>query len=559
MGIKYFFSWLRNNFKDSIKTTPKCVMPNVDVLLFDMNGIFHNICAEVYEYGPYKKDHLLTPKRNKKELERKAFQKICEHVDMMVKLVQPKEKILLCIDGVAPQSKQNQQRSRRFKSARDKTEEEFNTFDSNCISPGTEWMDHLGKYMDFYIHSKVGKDWNFEVLFSNDKVQGEAEHKLIDYTRKLSEEDRKKSYMIYGMDADLVMLTLGTMLEKMYIIRENMQYGYFIIDVGDIRTQLYNKMNWNEEEDFDDFKHFYDYKNAIYDFIAMCFTVGNDFLPQIPSIEIYEGGIEIMFDNYKSVCKEYGHLTTITSDGVVFNKQSLKVFFECMKTQEKNILEQKLSKKELYFPDEDMERYMSVNDGKVELDFVKYKRLYNERKFGTDVKKSCHKYLEGMQWVLTYYIGGCKEWNWIYPFHYAPFMTDLVDHIDDFSTNIYKSVSTPCNPFFQLVRILPPKSRNLIPFPLQRIFDGKLKQSFPETFEVDLKGKKKEWEGIVLIPFLNDKEMQKEYNQCVRELEDKDKRRNMFGKVFYYKPSTFISKYTSYYGDIVTYCNKHII
>ena len=564
MGIKYFFSWLRSNFGQHILSqkvgASQSNMPDIDVLMFDMNGIFHNVCAHVYEYGPFKRENLLQRRVNHKDLQLKAFKEVCDIIDFMVNFVKPKEKILLCIDGIAPQSKQNQQRSRRFRSANDKSDEEFNKFDSNCISPGTQFMDYLGKYIDFYIQSKVGKEWNFEVIFSNDKVPGEAEHKLIDYARKLNEEERKKSFMVYGMDADLIMLTLGTMLENMHIIRENtfaIEKTFYILNIGEIRKDLYNKMNWNEDEEGIP-RHFYDYKNAVYDFIAMCFTVGNDFLPQIPTIEIYEGGIEIMFDNYKSVCREYGHLTEITKSGVIFNKNTLKKFFECMMKLEKNILEQKLSKKEVYFPDEYLESCAKITDGVYNLDFEKYRNVYNEKKLGGKVRQSCLKYLEGMQWVLTYYIEGCKEWNWTYPFHYTPFMTDLYDYIDSFNLHISKQVSQPCYPYFQLVRILPPRSRRLLPLPLQKIFDGKLKEYFPEKFEVDLKGKKNEWEGIVILPFLDDKELLKEYNVYIRELTDSDRKRNTFGKTFIYKPSAFVSRYSSYYGEMIINCVREM-
>jgi 5'-3' exonuclease len=565
MGIKYFFSWLRKNFDDNVKNVKNSYqLPEIDVLMFDMNGIFHNVCAEVYEYGPYKKSHLLQKPINKKHIQLKVFQKVCEHIDFMINFICPKEKILLCIDGVAPQSKQNQQRSRRFKSAKEKSDEEFMKFDSNCISPGTEFMEYLGKYIDYHIHKSVGNNWNFEVYFSNDKVPGEAEHKLIDYTRKLNEQDKKKSYMVYGMDADLIMLTLGTMLESVYIIRENTfssEKAYYLIEISEIRRHLFNIMNWNDDEyecdenELEIPKHFYNYENAIYDFIAMCFTVGNDFLPQIPTIEIYEGGIEIMFDSYKTVCKEYGHLTKITDDGVIFNKNTLKKFFEYMKDLEKGILEQKLSKREMFFQDENLERYAEIKDGIYNLNFPRYLRNYNENKIKS-TKQACLKYLEGMQWVLTYYIEGCKEWNWTYQFHYAPHISDLYQYIDEFNISFSKIKSSPCQPFFQLVRIMPSKSKNLIPRSLHSIFDGDLKDSFPQEFEIDIKGKKKEWEGIALIPFLNDRELLSQYNRCIREITEQEKKRNMFGKVFIYKPTEILKTYSSYYGNFETNCER---
>ena len=43
--------------------------------------------------------------------------------------------------------------------------------------------------------------------FSNEKVPGEGEHKIIDYIRKNNPYD---SYCIYGADADLFMLSLSS-------------------------------------------------------------------------------------------------------------------------------------------------------------------------------------------------------------------------------------------------------------------------------------------------------------------------------------------------------------
>ena len=98
------------------------------------------------------------------------------------------------MDGVAPRAKMNQQRSRRFRSskeaealaakllARDGSLPDQDAFDSNCITPGTDFMLKLGLAMRKWVEYKQKTDpvWKngCDVVISGPDVPGEGEHKV---------------------------------------------------------------------------------------------------------------------------------------------------------------------------------------------------------------------------------------------------------------------------------------------------------------------------------------------------------------------------------------------
>lgn len=118
------------------------------------------------------------------------------------KLVRPQKVLYLAVDGVAPRAKMNQQRSRRFRSAKDaevtaseilarsalKGNRELpsdilaSRFDSNCITPGTDFMLKLSLALQRWVEFKMTSDpfWKdgASVIVSGPDVPGEGEHKV---------------------------------------------------------------------------------------------------------------------------------------------------------------------------------------------------------------------------------------------------------------------------------------------------------------------------------------------------------------------------------------------
>lgn len=563
MGIHRFFYWFKNTFGEHIQDISSNTDLNtqVDTLLLDLNGIFHTSAQKIYQYGNYKPRPTLMRENvinNKSDgyKQRKVFQDVCYRITQLVNLVQPSTNIVLCVDGTAPLGKQLQQRKRRYKSAQDSMNSNMD-FDPCSITPGTRFLDNLTKYIDWYIRKMISQDdtWkHLNIYYSNEKVSGEGEHKILEYIRKYGNEN--DTYCMYGIDADLIMLSMGTHLPKFYILRDDMynKRNHLWIDISAVASKLSNEiMCWDNTS-----SKKYNKKYAINDFIFMCFMVGNDFLPQIPTIDIFNGGIDIMLNLYKTVGYEYGHLTRIVHDKVFFVKKSLEIFLGEMSTMEKDMLETKLNSNDKFHPDEILNNNTLVIENKgYKVDTEKYREEYYSKHFQShdiSTKNVCLEYLKGMQWVLSYYLNGVPDWRWYYPYHYAPFPHDMSKYLHHFKFPEFNSNAQPLSAYEQLLSVLPPKSANLIPHPLNTLLtdtNSVLKKYCPDEVKVDLSGKRQEWEGIVIIPHIDVNIVSDEYTKLAPQIDTRDMKRNTRGYNFLYKYNPKYTKlFKSYYGDI---------
>ena len=164
-------------------------MPEFDSLYLDMNGIIHG-CSHPADADVEKAISV-----------REMMLGIFRYIERLVnEIVKPKKVLFMAIDGVAPRAKLNQQRSRRFRAAQERMEtiakmnqraaqgndvfDANSMFDSNCITPGTEFMEIVGSHIRWFIRKKMKEDplWQgLEVVFSGHDVPGEGEHKVSGY------------------------------------------------------------------------------------------------------------------------------------------------------------------------------------------------------------------------------------------------------------------------------------------------------------------------------------------------------------------------------------------
>ncbi|KAF9493337.1 hypothetical protein BDN71DRAFT_1107497 [Pleurotus eryngii] len=149
----------------------------------------------------------------------------------------------MAVDGVAPRAKMNQQRSRRFRTAKEAKEvrekaegkgeklPDEKAFDSNCITPGTPFMTRLSAQLKYFINKKISEDssWrDIEVVLSGHEVPGEGEHKIMEYirlSRAQLDYNPNVRHCLYGLDADLIMLGLASHDPHFCLLREEVKFG----------------------------------------------------------------------------------------------------------------------------------------------------------------------------------------------------------------------------------------------------------------------------------------------------------------------------------------------
>eukprot|EP01114_Cavostelium_apophysatum_P020017 TRINITY_DN6599_c0_g1_i1.p1 TRINITY_DN6599_c0_g1~~TRINITY_DN6599_c0_g1_i1.p1 ORF type:complete len:896 (-),score=128.01 TRINITY_DN6599_c0_g1_i1:47-2734(-) len=251
MGIPGFYRWMVERFPKAIVTAKTrtedviveseektdCSLPNpneieFDYLYLDMNGIVH-MC-----FNP--KEIQSDDSASWNEYREVAKKSASDYVDRIFSIIRPRKLIFLALDGVAPRAKMNQQRARRFTSARqqrkerEKAEKGARTtreaFDGNQISPGTTFMSMICDWLHRYVAERIQTDraWQqIDAIVSDSQVPGEGEHKIMDFIRWQRSQngyDSNSKHAIYGADADLIMLGLSLHEPNLFVVREDPQF-----------------------------------------------------------------------------------------------------------------------------------------------------------------------------------------------------------------------------------------------------------------------------------------------------------------------------------------------
>ncbi|OLL23915.1 5'-3' exoribonuclease 1, partial [Neolecta irregularis DAH-3] len=183
MGIPKFYRWLSERYPTCSQLISFTHIPEFDNLYLDMNGIIHKWSHN---------EHSLQIS------EARMFINIFSYIEHLFEKIKPKKLFFLAIDGVAPRAKMNQQRRRRFRTAKNAEKARRKMilkgedppaeapFDSNCITPGTEFMAKLSNHLRYFINKKITDDASWRgvvIVLSGHETPGEGEHKIMEYIR----------------------------------------------------------------------------------------------------------------------------------------------------------------------------------------------------------------------------------------------------------------------------------------------------------------------------------------------------------------------------------------
>jgi hypothetical protein len=386
-------------------------------------------------------------------------------------------------------------------------------------------MKTLSNTIKLFFKDKLPK---LDIIISSSEHNGEGEHKIYKYIRKHSAYHNATATIIYGLDADLLMLSLIHLkiTTNLYLFRETPHFissvnnrlkphCLYVLDIFELNEKLHIEMTKNNSNSNSN-------KNITLDYIFLCFLLGNDFLPHFPALNIRTNGIQIILDVYNSK-----QISVIEPDETI-NWRELRKLIEHISLTEVELckieatkrdnLEQRLGDLKnkqteealmnLPILDRAVEKYINIGENGWQKRY--YKELFDIEINDLRKQEICLNYLEGLEWTFKYYTEDCPDWKWRYKYKYPPLLEDLYKYIPHFSTRfIDKNTNQPVSQELQLSYVLPVNSLHLLPESISK----KLLELTPNNYKSDYTIKhaycRYLWEGHVDLPELNINELEK--------------------------------------------------
>ena len=465
MGVPSYFSYIIKEHRDSILTDVKNVYAR---LYMDCNSILYDSYREI--------------DNSSADLEMLIIKKTIDKIKEYILTVSPTDIVFIAFDGVAPFAKMEQQRNRRYKSWFESSVfKNTNKFSSCIFTPGTEFMKLLSSNIQTAFLNKEEMFHVRQIIVSTSEYHGEGEHKLFKHIRENPENCKTA---IYGLDADLIMLSLFHMVHcELYVFREAPEFMKLQITMNsDAKIWFLNITKLSHSIDAE-MRCSCPSPYRVYDYAFLCFFLGNDFLPHFPALNIRTNGMQRLLDTYRICIGNAPHrfLLDYTNNPKI-NWRHLAVFVKRLAQNEHTFILQEYAFRKKWdnrpassYPQttvketeelfqmtpvlfREEEKY--INPSELYWEERYYKRLFIGSIEKTDI---CVNYLEGLEWVLSYYTSDCRDWRWKYRYSYPPLLSDLLPIVPKYDVIFLKKCSLPFSPNVQLAYVLPFSQLHLLP------------------------------------------------------------------------------------------------
>jgi 5'-3' exonuclease len=489
MGVVSYFIYIVKNYPNIIKKYNKSSL-NVDNLYLDCNSIIYDAYAKM-------KTDTIT-----ESIATTIIKNVILKIEYYIETIEPKQTVIIAFDGVAPVAKLEQQRSRRYKSwyQNEMTRDIFKNLNPDpwntvAITPGTKFMTDLNTCVTahFAKYQSPSSMKALNIIVSGSNQVGEGEHKLFDYIRKNPEKHKDQVSVIYGLDADLIMLSINHLpvSPNTYLFRETPHFissidsnlepdADYFLDIPELTEAIVKFMN-NDKELTAEQKTSVSQRNKIYDYIFLGFFLGNDFMPHFPAVNIRTGGVDKMMNAYRATIGTNEFL----SDGKTIQWNNVRKLIQFIANLEEeyivtehrsrnskerhlmpeNTPEEKFKKFEVTpIFERDMEKY--INPVKPFWQSRYYRGLFGIKSDTNDAQKKdiSINYLQGLEWTMKYYTTGCSDWRWRYKYNYPPLMQDLIKYMPVFNCEFMPiKPANPVSEIVQLCYVLPRSNLNLLP------------------------------------------------------------------------------------------------
>lgn len=589
MGVPKYFRHIIKNYDNLLKNVPNSSI-SIHNLYFDMNSLIHPCIQHIInEYPSLVTEYNFLEENDKKflldpdfttEFEMKFYEYFETQLSLLTDMIKPTSVVYYAIDGVAPRAKMEQQRIRRYRSVKENDMrqavlEKYNLkkpiWDRNAITPGTAFMYRLANRLKTsYIPNMKNVNPNIKFILDDASVVGEGEHKIFDYIRQYNKED-DKAHCIYGLDADLIMLSLCSKV-SIYLLRDapqfdkNINTDYILFDINEFKKLIIARFidSLKKENIEDEFIESLELDLLLYNYVFLCFIFGNDFLPKIIAMDLNDETIEYVLSTYihqysilrKHIVDGEGHINlfplrqffvtlygseeqrvctyfknnvhkllnfVIPSNGFNELKNDLNQiqFYPCTKHQSNTAIYKNFMRNDILHDWMDTYYNYYFNIGSIE---------YNQE----HIHNICNYYVDGLQWNISYYIEGCPSFKWHYPYMASPCIKDICKYLRDsfryphFEKGHYK-------PLEQLSMVLPIQSKQLLPPAYQKMMTQiPLSIYYPIDFELDTLFHIQLYECHTKLMNINDKDIIDVYEKLdkTRKLSKFEKMRNKIGKLF---------------------------